>query len=65
MTECPIPPNIDPSLTYDDAPAGASIVEELKDEEYGSRGYMAEDVEGHVWYFGTYLPGTYWGDGSA
>ncbi len=40
--------------------AGAEIVQELKDEEYGSRGYMARDLEGHLWYFGTYRPGAYW-----
>jgi uncharacterized glyoxalase superfamily protein PhnB len=37
---------------------------ELRDEDYGSRGYMAKDLEGHVWYFGTYRPGAHWGDGS-
>ncbi len=42
--------------------AGAVILEELKDEEYGSRGYMAEDPEGNQWYFGTYLPGAHWDD---
>lgn len=41
--------------------AGAIIVQELKDEEYGSRGYMAKDPEGNHWYFGTYRPGAYWG----
>ncbi len=40
--------------------AGAQIVHELQDEDYGSRGYMAEDLEGHVWYFGTYRPGAHW-----
>jgi uncharacterized glyoxalase superfamily protein PhnB len=40
--------------------AGATIVRELKDEEYGSRGYGAKDPEGHEWYFGTYRPGQYW-----
>ncbi|MBI3450077.1 MAG: VOC family protein [Acidobacteria bacterium] len=42
--------------------AGALITQELKDEEYGSRGYMAKDPEGHEWYFGTYLPGEHWGE---
>lgn len=41
--------------------AGAEIVRDLQDEEYGSRGYMTKDLEGHVWYFGTYRPGAYWG----
>ncbi|NNF08403.1 MAG: hypothetical protein HKN21_16705 [Candidatus Eisenbacteria bacterium] len=40
--------------------AGAEIVAELKNEEYGARGYMAKDLEGHMWYFGTYQPGIYW-----
>jgi uncharacterized glyoxalase superfamily protein PhnB len=40
--------------------AGAVIVQDIRDEEYGSRGYMAKDPEGHVWYFGTYRPGAHW-----
>ena len=40
--------------------AGATILQQLKDEEYGSRGYMAKDLEGNHWYFGTYRPGSYW-----
>ena len=40
--------------------AGAEIIQELKNEEYGSRGYMAKDSEGNQWYFGTYLPGAHW-----
>ena len=42
--------------------AGATIVHGLQDEEYGSRGYMAKDPEGHIWYFGTYRPGAHWSD---
>jgi uncharacterized glyoxalase superfamily protein PhnB len=44
--------------------AGAEIVHALKDEDYGSRGYMVRDPGGHLWYFGTYKPGRYW-DGGA
>lgn len=40
--------------------AGATLVRPLKDEEYGSRGYLVKDIEGHQWYFGTYEPGAYW-----
>ncbi len=40
--------------------AGAVILRPLQDEDYGSRGYMVSDPEGHVWYFGTYLPGAWW-----
>jgi uncharacterized glyoxalase superfamily protein PhnB len=51
----------DPDAHYQRAMAGgAVIVQELRDEEYGTRGYMASDPEGHVWYFGTYRPGAYW-----
>ena len=38
--------------------AGAEIVMELKDTDYGSRGYSVRDLEGHLWSFGTYRPGT-------
>ncbi len=36
--------------------AGAEIVRELADTSYGTREYGARDLEGHVWFFGTYLP---------
>jgi uncharacterized glyoxalase superfamily protein PhnB len=36
--------------------AGAEIVIELKDEEYGGRGFSCRDLEGHLWSFGTYDP---------
>jgi uncharacterized glyoxalase superfamily protein PhnB len=36
--------------------AGAEIVWELKDTDYGSREYSARDPEGHLWHFGTYMP---------
>lgn len=34
--------------------AGATMVQELKDEDYGSRGFTVEDPEGNLWSFGTY-----------
>lgn len=40
--------------------AGAIILQDLKDEEHGARGYMVQDLEGHHWYFGNYRPGAYW-----
>ena len=36
--------------------AGARIVMEIKDEEYGGRGFTCSDPEGHLWNFGTYDP---------
>jgi len=36
--------------------AGAAIVMDIKDEDYGGRGYSCRDPEGHVWTFGTYDP---------
>jgi uncharacterized glyoxalase superfamily protein PhnB len=36
--------------------AGAEIIRELADTDYGSREYSARDLEGHVWSFGTYDP---------
>lgn len=36
--------------------AGAQIVCELKDEDYGGRGFSCRDPEGHLWSFGTYDP---------
>ncbi|MER0242877.1 VOC family protein [Streptomyces sp. HSW2009] len=36
---------------------GAEILMPPTDQEHGSRDYMARDVEGNVWSFGTYVPG--------
>jgi uncharacterized glyoxalase superfamily protein PhnB len=36
--------------------AGAEVVREIEDTEYGSREYTARDPEGNVWSFGTYRP---------
>jgi uncharacterized glyoxalase superfamily protein PhnB len=48
-------PDLD--VHYDRAKsAGAEIVTELRDTEYGSREFSARDPEGHLWHFGTYLP---------
>jgi PhnB protein len=39
--------------------AGAEITRPLADTSYGSREYGARDIEGHYWYFGSYLPATH------
>jgi uncharacterized glyoxalase superfamily protein PhnB len=36
--------------------AGAEVLTELHDTDYGSRDYAARDPEGNVWSFGTYRP---------
>jgi uncharacterized glyoxalase superfamily protein PhnB len=36
--------------------AGAEVVMEPTDMEYGARNYCVRDLEGHLWSFGTYLP---------
>jgi uncharacterized glyoxalase superfamily protein PhnB len=36
--------------------AGAEVVMDLRDQDYGGRGYTCRDLEGHVWSFGTYDP---------
>lgn len=37
--------------------AGARIVMEPADQDYGSRDYSARDPEGNLWSFGTYAAG--------
>ena len=37
--------------------AGAEVIQELRDTDYGSREYVVRDPEGHIWSFGTYRPG--------
>ncbi len=34
--------------------AGAEVIQELRDEDYGSRGFSVRDPEGNLWSFGTY-----------
>ncbi|MPY95671.1 MAG: glyoxalase [Acidimicrobiia bacterium] len=36
------------------AGAGAEVVREMRDEDYGSRGFTVRDPEGNLWSFGTY-----------
>ncbi len=36
--------------------AGAEVVRELHDTDYGSRDYIVRDPEGNLWSFGTYRP---------
>jgi uncharacterized glyoxalase superfamily protein PhnB len=36
--------------------AGAKIAMEIRDEDYGGRGFACHDLEGHLWSFGTYDP---------
>lgn len=36
--------------------AGAAIVINIKDEDYGGRGFSCRDPEGHLWNVGTYDP---------
>jgi uncharacterized glyoxalase superfamily protein PhnB len=47
----------DPDAHHDRAKAaGAEIMQELRDEDYGSRDYTARDPAGNLWTFGTYQP---------
>jgi uncharacterized glyoxalase superfamily protein PhnB len=39
--------------------AGATIVRELQDTDYGSREYSVRDPQGNLWSFGTYDPYEY------
>jgi uncharacterized glyoxalase superfamily protein PhnB len=36
--------------------AGAQIVMEIRDEDYGGRGFGCKDLEGHLWNVGSYDP---------
>jgi len=47
----------DPDAHYEQAKAaGAVIVLEPFDTDYGARNYTSRDLEGHLWSFGTYWP---------
>ena len=50
----------DPDALYESADAaGAEIVEDLTDADYGGRGFVCRDPEGQLWSFGSYDP---WAD---
>jgi uncharacterized glyoxalase superfamily protein PhnB len=36
--------------------AGAKILVDIKDEDYGGRGYTCKDTEDYLWNFGSYNP---------
>lgn len=36
--------------------AGAEILLDIKDADYGGRGFSCRDLEGHIWNFGTFDP---------
>ena len=49
----------DPDAHHERAKAaGANIIRELEDQDYGSRDYSARDPESNIWSFGTYNPAT-------
>ncbi len=52
----------DADAHYDRAKAGgAEMIMDIADQDYGGRGYACRDLEGHVWWFGSYDP---WADNS-
>ena len=56
-TQCPCVIVSDPDAHYAMAlAAGATIIDPLKDNDYGGRGYSCRDPEGHMWWFGSYDP---------
>lgn len=36
--------------------AGAVIIDEYAEKDYGGAGYGCRDLEGHLWWFGSYNP---------
>ena len=47
----------DPNAVFDKAvAAGASVVREMVDQDYGGRGGSVRDPEGNHWSFGNYQP---------
>jgi uncharacterized glyoxalase superfamily protein PhnB len=47
----------DPDAIYGRAKAAGAVIElDIKDEDYGGRGFTCRDLEGHLWTFGSYDP---------
>ena len=56
-TQCPCVIVEDCQAHYDRAKAaGAEIIDELEVKDYGGAGYSCRDLEGHLWWFGSYDP---------
>lgn len=56
-TQCPCLIVADADAHYAQAKAaGAEIVQDIADQDYGGRGYGCRDLEGHLWWFGSYDP---------
>lgn len=56
-TQCPCVIVSDCAAHYARAKAaGAKIIDELETKEYGGAGYSCRDLEGHLWWFGSYDP---------
>lgn len=56
-TQCPCVIVSDCEAHYARAKAaGAKIIDELETKEYGGAGYSCRDLEGHLWWFGSYDP---------
>ncbi len=57
VTQAPylVVPDIDAHYARAKA-SGAEMVIDIKDEDYGGRGYTCRDPEGHIWNFGSYDP---------
>jgi uncharacterized glyoxalase superfamily protein PhnB len=56
-TQCPYVIVPDADTVYLSAKAaGAEILIDIQDEDYGGRGFTCRDPEGHLWNFGSYNP---------
>lgn len=56
-TQCPYLVVADADAVYAKVKAaGGEIVIEIKDEDYGGRGFSCRDLEGHIWNVGTFDP---------
>ncbi|WP_233842431.1 VOC family protein [Dyella sp. 2HG41-7] len=56
-TQCACVTVIDCKAHYERAKAaGAEIIEEYAEKEYGGAGYACRDPQGHLWWFGSYDP---------
>lgn len=57
QTQCACVTVIDCRGHYEQAlQAGAVIVDDYAEKDYGGAGYSCRDPEGHLWYFGSYDP---------
>lgn len=56
QSACLVVPDADEVFRRVQAASGWTVVMPIEDQNYGGRGFLCKDMEGHMWWVGTYDP---------